>query len=587
MAKNNKNITIRGVAASSGIAIGKVFLLEDDEFCLIQRQISKHEIRAELSRFKEAITKTRMQMLTTKEKMVKSLGKAYSRLGDAYLLILDDPIISREAVKKIHEGINAEYALFKVIEKVSHSFDMIEDEYFKERKHDVQDVGKKILRNLLGKDRRSLAEIKSDSIVVAHNLAPSDTVLMRDHLVSGFATDIGGRTSHTAIVAQGLEIPAVVGMRNITSYVSEGETIILDGDNGIVIINPTSDTINDYKKQQKKQAEQIRELEKLKDLPAETTDGQKVVIASNIDDPSEIKSVVNHGAEGIGLYRTEFLYFNRTGLPTEEEHYRHYVDVAKKVSPHSVIVRTMDIGGDKVASLGLEGVTSEVNPFMGLRAIRLCLKYPSIFKTQLRAILRASAEENIKIMYPMISGVGELREANKILDEAKQELKREKIKFDENIKVGVMIEVPSAALTADIIAKEVDFLSIGTNDLIQYTLAVDRVNENVASLYQPVHLSVLRLLKSIIIAGHNAGRWVGMCGEMAGDPCFTMILAGLGLDEFSVSPAQVPKIKKIIRSISWDEAKKLSGEILDAKDTDAVIEKIRVCEQKGIMPKIN
>ena len=577
---------IQGIAGSSGIAIGKVFLLEDDEFCLIQREVQKDELKKEVTRFRDALAKTRAEMLATKEKIQKNLGKEYARLADAYLLILDDPLITRDVVRKINEGVNAEYALFKILENVMHSFDMIEDEYFRERKHDIQDVGKKILQHLLGKGRRSLSEIREDSIIIAHNLTPSDTITMREHMVLGFATDIGGRTSHTAIVAQSLEIPAVVGLKNITSIVREGVTVILDGNQGIVILDPDPETIKNYKREQEIQTAQLLELEKLKNLPAQTTDGYRVEVTSNIDNPDEIKSVSKHGAEGIGLYRTEFLYLNRNSMPTEEEHYQNYVKVVRQMLPYSVIIRTIDLGGDKLSHLGFEGFNTENNPFMGLRAIRLCLKYPAVFKVQLRAILRASAEGKVKIMYPMISGVVELREANKILEEVKQELRTEGKKFDEDIDVGVMIEVPSAALTADLIAKEADFLSIGTNDLIQYTLAVDRVNENVAQLYEPLHLSILRLIKNIIDSGHNAGKWVGMCGEMAGDPSFTMVLIGLGLDEFSVSSVQIPKIKKIIRGITLKDSRDLAGEILLSPDKNSIQEKMKKWGVKGSMPHL-
>jgi phosphotransferase system enzyme I (PtsI) len=580
MTETNPNV-LQGIPASSGIVIGKAFLIEDEEFCLVQREIPKEEIKKEVARFREALVKTKAEMLATKEKISKALGKEYARLSDAYLLILEDPIITRDVIKRVNEGINSEYALFRILEKVVHSFEMIDDEYFRERKHDIQDVGKKILRHLLGKERRQLNEISSEAIVVAHNLAPADTIQMRENMAKGFATDIGGRTSHTAILAQSLEIPAVVGLKNITAQVREGDILIVDGNTGTVIINPSADVLENYRREQEKQTAQIRELEKLRDLPAQTTDSHRVKIAANIDNPDEVKSVLSHGAEGIGLYRTEFLYFNRSTLPTEDEHFERYSRVAQKMMPYSVIIRTMDLGGDKLAGLPIEGISSESNPFMGMRAIRLCLKYPQFFKTQLRGILRASAFGRIKIMYPMISGIDELRAANVILNETKEELRKEKIKFDEAIEIGAMIEVPSAAMTSDLIAKEVDFLSIGTNDLIQYTMAVDRVNENVASLYEPLHPAILRLLKMIIDAGHNAGKWVGMCGEMAAEPAFTMVLLGLGLNEFSVSPVQVPKIKKIIRSISLLEAKALVQEILDSKETDEIYRKIRSHEFKG------
>jgi phosphotransferase system enzyme I (PtsI) len=575
------NYILHGIAASSGIAIGKVFLLEDEEFCLIQKEIPKDETKKEVARFRDALTKTRAEMLATQEKIYKTLGKEYARLADAYLLILEDPLITRDVIKKIGEGVNAEYALFRILERVIRSFEMIDDEYFRERKHDIQDVGKKILRHLLGKERRSLSEITTESIVVAHNLTPADTISMRENLVRGFVTDIGGRTSHTAIVAQSLEIPAIVGLKNVTAQVREGATIIVDGNRGMVIVNPSTEVLENYRREQEIQLAQVHELEKLRDLPAQTVDSHRVTIAANIENSDEVKSVFKHGAEGIGLYRTEFLYFSRPTLPTEDEHYHNYLKVAQKMLPYSVIIRTIDLGGDKLAHFGLEGLSAENNPFMGLRGIRFCLKYPDIFKTQLRGILRASAEGKIKIMFPMISGVAELRTANRILQETKDELRKEGKAFDEHIEVGAMIEVPSAAVTADLIAKEVDFLSIGTNDLIQYTIAVDRVNENVTSLYEPLHLSILRLLKMIIDAGHNAGKWVGMCGEMAADPSFTMVLIGLGLNELSVSPVQIPKVKKTIRGVSLADAKLLVEDLLQSPDNETVLKKLKTHELKG------
>ena len=510
-------------------------------------------------------------MLATKEKIFKALGKEYANLADAHLLILNDPLITREVTKIVNDGVNAEYALSKVLEKIIHSFEMIDDEYFRERKHDIADVGKKLLSHLLGGDRRTIADIKTEGVVVGHNFTPADTLVMRENLLIGFATDIGGKTSHTAILAQSLEIPAVVGLKDITTKISDGDVIIVDGNAGIVVINPDPEMLNNYKREKEIQFEQSKELEKLRDLPAQTIDGHKIVIASNIDNPDESVSVLKHGAEGVGLYRSEFVYFNRNTMPSEEEHYKNYAHIARKMMPYGVIIRTFDLGGDKLSGMGLEGVSAEGNPFLGMRAIRLSLKYPKIFKTQLRAILRASNEGKVKIMYPMISGVGELLAANKILEEAKNELRNEGKKFDENIEVGVMIEVPSAALTADQIVVHCDFLSIGTNDLIQYTLAVDRVNENVASLYDPLHPAILRLIRNVVEAAHRAGKWVGLCGEMAADPALTVVLVGLGLNELSVSPVHVPKIKKIIRNTSYAQAREFTNNLLEAPNSDELI----------------
>lgn len=570
MSLTKKNIILKGVAASPGIAIGRVFLLEDDDYCLIQKEIPKNARAAELKRLNEAIEKTRAELKTTHEKINSVLGENYAKIADVHIMILDDPVMKKDVIKFVEDGVNAEYAVFKVLDKIIRSFDAIEDEYFRERKHDIQDVTKKILGNLLGKSKRTMSELDKDSIVVSHNLTPADTVAIREKLVKAFATDIGGKTSHTAIVAQSLEIPAVVGLRNISANVSAGTVIVVDGNQGLVILNPTDETISNYKRELDIQLAKRKELAKLKDMPAETVDKHTVQLLANIDDPDEVKSVMSNGAGGIGLYRSEFMFFNRSSMPGEEDHYRNYTKVVKKMMPYNVIIRTIDLGGDKLANLGFLDMEREQNPFMGLRAIRLCLKYPEIFIDQLRGILRASAEGKVRLMYPMISGVEELRQANKILEKVKKSLRAESIKFDENMEVGAMIEVPSAAIIADVLAKELDFISIGTNDLIQYTLAVDRVNENVTHLYDPAHPAILRLIKRIIDAGHNAGIDVGMCGEMAGDPVYTMLLLGMGLDEFSVSSAQIPKIKKVIRSVSYEEAKKVADEILKCEDKDSI-----------------
>ncbi|MCK4533030.1 phosphoenolpyruvate--protein phosphotransferase [bacterium] len=553
----------KGIAASSGIAIGCVFLLEEDDFIVQKREIIDEKF--EISRFRSALNKTKQEMIQTKKKALQRLGKKHARLFDAYLLILDDTMLRQDTIEMIAKNkVSAEYALQQVMEKVLLFFKEIDDEYFKERGQDIYNVGRKVLRHLLGREKKVLSQLESQVIVVAHNLTPSDTIAMREEKVIGFATDIGGKTSHVAIMAHSLEIPAVVGLKDITKKIKNGDMIIIDGDQGIVILNPDPVTIENYYRKQQIFIAEEKDLEKLKDLPAITLDGQEINLVANIEVPEEIKSVLFHGANGIGLYRTEYLYMNRKDFPTEEEQYESYKVVAKNMLPYSVTIRTLDLGGDKVTQQFK--LAPERNPFLGLRAIRLCLKYPDIFKTQLRAILRASTEGKLKIMYPMISGIEELRQANMILEEVKKDLRGKRIDFDNEIEVGVMIEVPSAALVVDVLVQESDFLSIGTNDLIQYSLAVDRVNENVTNLYNPLHLSILRLLKRIVQAGEKAGKWVAMCGEMAADPSVTTILLGLGLREFSMSAVSIPKIKRVIRSIKIKETKQLADEIMGLSD---------------------
>ncbi len=566
----------KGIAASSGIAIGSVFFLEEDEFVIQKREIIDEKF--EISRFRSALNKTKQEMIQTKKNALQRLGKKHARLFDAYLLILDDTMLRQDTIEMItKEKVSAEYALHQVMEKVMLFFEEIDDEYFKERGQDIYNVGRKVLRYLLGRERKVLSQLESQVIVVSHNLTPSDTIAMREEKVIGFATDIGGKTSHVAIMAHSLEIPAVVGLKDITKKIKNGDMIIIDGDQGIVILNPDPVTIENYYRKQQILIVEEKNLEKLKDLPAITLDGHEINLVANIEVPEEIKSVLFHGASGIGLYRTEYLYMNRKDFPTEEEQYESYKAVAKNMLPYSVTIRTLDLGGDKVTQQFK--LAPERNPFLGLRAIRLCLKYPDIFKTQLRAILRASTEGKLKIMYPMISGIEELRQANMILEEVKKDLREKRIDFDNEIEVGVMIEVPSAALVVDVLVQESDFLSIGTNDLIQYSLAVDRVNENVTNLYNPLHLSILRLLKGIIKTGKKSGKLVAMCGEMAADPSVTMILLGLGLREFSMSAISIPKIKRVIRSIKIEKTKQLADEIMALSDNCQIK---KVLRKRGI-----
>ncbi|MDR1418088.1 MAG: phosphoenolpyruvate--protein phosphotransferase [Endomicrobium sp.] len=566
----SKNIILKGVSASVGIIVGRAFVLDEDDFCLIYREIPKNRIENEKKRFDNAIEKTRQELKEVYNKVNNVLGEDYAHITNAHILILDDPSMKKNVYNLIEYGTNAEYALFKTIDKIIRSFDAIKDGYFKERKLDVQEIGKKILANLFGKQKRNYANLKENSIVVAHNLTPTDTVAIREKLVKGFVTDIGGKTSHTAIIAQGLGIPAVAGLKVASSKIRTGDMIILDGNAGEVILNPSDEVLEKYQKYYDRQHEEIEELRKLKDLPIETLDKHTTSIFANIDNSDEVSHALNSGAKGIGLYRTEFMYFNRNTLPSEQEHFEEYYKVVREMSEYTTTIRTIDLGGDKFAKFGLLNVSTEQNPFLGLRAIRLCLKYPDVFITQLRGILRASAFGKIRIMYPMISSIEELRSANKILQDVKQDLRESNIKFDEDIQVGTMIEIPSAAVITDIIAKEVDFVSIGTNDLIQYTLAVDRGNENVVNIYDPTHPAVLRLIKQIIDSAHKENIEVAMCGEMAGDPLYTPILLGFGLDEFSVSPFQVLKIKKIIRSMSFKEVKEIADKILQCGDKKSI-----------------
>jgi len=550
----DKEIVLKGIPAAPGIIIGKAFVLGSEQYVISKRPIKEDEVAAETKRFKDALAKTKGEILEIKKKMQEEIGGKEAQIFSAHILVLEDGMLIEEVISNLKKDrLAVDYVFQDVLKKYIRIFSEMDDEYLKERISDINDVGKRILRNLIGAKDKSLSDVKEKVIVVAYDLSPSDTVAMHQKNVIGFATDIGGRTSHTAIMAKSLGIPAVVGLETATERVKDGDQIIVDGVHGNVIICPSAKTLMEYTVERERFKVLERYLKELRDLPCQTLDGKQIMLASNIELPEEVSSVIAHGAEGIGLYRTEFIYMNRKDLPSEEEQFKAYSSVVKKVKPHSVVMRTLDLGGDKF--LSQFEIPSEMNPFMGWRAIRFCLARPDIFKVQLRAILRASAFGKLKLMYPMISGIQELKAANEILSEVKKSLRRDAVTFDENIEVGAMIEVPSAALTSDVLAKEADFFSIGTNDLIQYVVAADRVNEKIAYLYEPTHPGVLRLVKTIIDSGHQAGIWVGMCGEMAGDVLMTLVLLGLGLDEFSVSPIAVSEVKKIIRSVTMAQAK--------------------------------
>jgi len=554
-------IELKGIAASPGIAIGKAFFLDKEDFAIKKHIIPELEIPKELSRLDAAIEESKKELLEIKDKMAKSIGK-YAGIFEAHLLLLEDPMFVdriRELVKT--QFLNIEYAVWSVSEEITSTFLNSGDSSLKERAIDVHDVSRRILRNLVGGERKVLAGLKEEVIVVAADLAPSDTAQMRREKVIAFVTDMGGRASHTAIMARSLEIPAVVGLKDITQKSEPGDLLIVDGNSGIVIVNPDSETITRYEEEKKRLEEWKRELLTLKETPAVTPDGHRVRLMANIEVPEEVESSIQYGAEGIGLYRTEFLYLNRQDLPGEEEQFNAYKYVAGVMNPHPVIIRTLDLGGDKF--LSTLSLPPEINPSLGCRGIRLCLEREDIFRVQLRAILRASVYGNLKIMYPLVSGVGEIKRANQILESVKKELISQRIDFNADIEVGVMIEVPSAAMIADILAREAKFFSIGTNDLIQYALGIDRVNEKIAYLYEPLHPAVLRLIKMVIDSAHSAGIQIGMCGEMAADPLFAPVLLGMGLDEFSMGPISIPAIKKVIRQTKLLDAKELAEKVMN------------------------
>ncbi|MBI3324003.1 MAG: phosphoenolpyruvate--protein phosphotransferase [Candidatus Omnitrophica bacterium] len=577
-------ITLRGIPASPGVAIGKALLFDSEELLVPRRSITAEQIPQEVMRFEEALIQTRHQILGIQKRLADEMGQEHAEIFNAHLLVLEDQALREEILNGLKvQRQNVEAVFNDVIRRHLRAFSQTEDEYLRDRTADIEDVRKRILRNLLGRHSEMLARLDEPAVVVAHDLSPSETALMHKRHVLAFVTDIGGRTGHTAIMAKSLAIPAVVGTEVATKRIRKDDVVIVDGTHGDLLVNPDPATIHRYELEQRRLHEHSRALQQLKDLPAETLDGRRVILSANIELPDEIPSVIAHGSEGIGLYRTEFFYLNRMDLPSEEEQFHAYKTVAEQIKPQSVIIRTVDLGGDKF--LSPLDLPSEMNPFMGWRAIRFCLARPDIFRTQLRAILRASPYGNLKLMYPMISGIEELRRANEILQEVKDELRQGSTPFADAMEIGAMIEVPSAALIADLLAKETKFFSIGTNDLIQYALAVDRVNEKIAYLYEPTHPGVLRLLKQIIDAGHAAGIWVGMCGEMAGEPALALLLLGMGLDEFSASPVQVPLIKKLIRSVEQGAAQTIAQQALTLT-TGKDVEEFLLAHLRKLVPEL-
>ena len=563
---------ITGIPASPGIVFGKALVLKEEKIVLDTQKISEDQVEAEVARFYAGREAAVEQLNSIHQRALKSLGEEKAAIFEGHLMILEDEELEEEIIDYLRSNkVNASVAASKIIDQQVEMLSEIDDEYLKERAGDIRDIGNRLIKNILGMHIVDLGDITEESILVAYDLTPSETAQLNLEKVLGFITDIGGRTSHTSIMARSLELPAIVGTNDVTARVNTGDYLILDAVNNRVYVNPTQAEIDELKTLEAKLAEEKAELAKLKDLPAVTLDGHKVDVVANIGTIRDCEGAHRNGAEGVGLYRTEFLFMDRDQLPSEEEQFIAYKEVVEAMEGRLVVLRTMDIGGDK--ELPYLNLPKEMNPFLGWRAVRIALDRREILHAQLRAVLRASAFGKLAVMFPMIISVEEIRELKSVLETLKAELRAEGKVFDENIQVGVMVETPSAAVNAKFLAKEVDFFSIGTNDLTQYTLAVDRGNELISHLYNPMSPSVLGLIKQVIDASHAEGKWTGMCGELAGDERATLLLLGMGLDEFSMSAISVPRIKKLIRHVNYQEVKALANEALQ-KPTAAEIEQL-------------
>lgn len=555
-----KEIRFEGAGVSPGIARGRVHVARDELEEVVRYRIAPSQVGDEIARFETALIQTRMQILQMQQRIAESIGAKDAAIFDAHLLVVEDRTLIDEVLRKLETDLsNVEWIFQEVATRYAETLNRIDDPYLRERALDIQDVTKRVIRNLQGKGPKTFLALDEPHILVAHNLTPSDTASIDKANVLGVATDLGSRTSHAAILARSLNIPAIVGLHDITAKLETGQHVLLDGNDGWLIVDPTPKTLADYAQIESRRARVTAKLKELRETSSTTRDGRHIVLSANIELPQDVDAVKANGAEGVGLYRTEFLYLNRPSLPTEDEQYEVYRKVAERVRPDPLIIRTFDLGGDKLAP-GTVDIADELNPFLGWRAIRFCLENIDIFKTQLRAILRASSVGNVKIMFPMISGLDELRRAIAVLDECKEELRSSKIDMAERLEIGAMIEIPSAAICASVLATEVDFFSIGTNDLIQYALAVDRVNEKIAHLYEPTHPAVMRLLKMIADAAHAHNLWVGVCGEMAADIALIPLLLGLGMDELSTAAILVPRVKRAVQSLTIPECRELVEE---------------------------
>ncbi|MCT6897467.1 MAG: phosphoenolpyruvate--protein phosphotransferase [Staphylococcus aureus] len=561
---------IKGIAASDGVAIAKAYLLVEPDLTFDKNE-KVTDVEGEVAKFNSAIEASKVELTKIRNNAEVQLGADKAAIFDAHLLVLDDPELIQPIQDKIkNENANAATALTDVTTQFVTIFESMDNEYMKERAADIRDVSKRVLSHILGVELPNPSMIDESVVIVGNDLTPSDTAQLNKEFVQGFATNIGGRTSHSAIMSRSLEIPAIVGTKSITQEVKQGDMIIVDGLNGDVIVNPTEDELIAYQDKRERYFADKKELQKLRDADTVTVDGVHAELAANIGTPNDLPGVIENGAQGIGLYRTEFLYMGRDQMPTEEEQFEAYKEVLEAMDGKRVVVRTLDIGGDK--ELSYLNLPEEMNPFLGYRAIRLCLAQQDIFRPQLRALLRASVYGKLNIMFPMVATINEFREAKAILLEEKENLKNEGHDISDDIELGIMVEIPATAALADVFAKEVDFFSIGTNDLIQYTLAADRMSERVSYLYQPYNPSILRLVKQVIEASHKEGKWTGMCGEMAGDETAIPLLLGLGLDEFSMSATSILKARKQINGLSKNEMTELANRAVDCATQEEVIE---------------
>ncbi|HXC01483.1 MAG TPA: phosphoenolpyruvate--protein phosphotransferase [Opitutaceae bacterium] len=569
-----EELVVQGISASQGIAYGQIFLYEKSDVEVPSYQVDPNKRVAEIARFEQALLTTRQQIAKIQDEVEKNLGGDEARIFDAHLMVLEDQALIGETIREFEKtGRNIETCFNQVASRYIKAFDEIDDEYLRERAGDLRDVAQRVLQNLLGQAINNLSRLADKRVVVANDISPSDSASIDRSQALGIVTDTGSKTSHAVIVARSMRIPAVVGVRDLTKKARNGDWAIVDGYEGVVVLNPSEQTLFRYGKIQIQKKSFEQRLLEASRQPAVTLDGVPVMLMANIEKVDETAQAKEFAAEGVGLFRTEYIYLNSARIPTEQEQFLAYKAVAEALAPHPVVIRTLDLGGDKPMASAPELFPKEDNPFMGFRAIRFCLEHVNLFKDQLRAILLASSYGNVRIMYPMISGAEELARANAVLDECKAELKQRGQPFDEKISVGSMIEIPSAAVTADLLARKCGFFSIGTNDLIQYMLAIDRVNDRIAHLYEPTHPAILRMLKYIVEQAHQANIKVAVCGEMAGDPVFAPLLLGLGVDELSMSPTLLPAVKYLVRAMKLSDAKALAEEALTLEDPKKIYAK--------------